>query len=483
MVTMSAAPRVRDVRGRSCRLDRKACGLVLGALLSVGCATRCFGQSDAAVDPDPPSREAAKSYLIPAAEIIGFDFLLNRYNRRFSGVSDYDVSWASIRRNLHGPWVVDNDPFKINQFAHPYQGSIYHGAARSAGLGYWESAAYTFAGSVWWELTGEQTPPSRNDQVASGIAGSFLGEPLFRMSRLVLTNHSDMPRPLREIAAAAISPSAGFNRLVFGERFDSSFDDHQPIYYSSLRLGASRVLGEQAASDLVKLRNADIDFTMDYGLPSQPGYTYNRPFDYFNFRAVASSAQGMEMVSSRGLLFGTDYAAGDRYRGIVGVYGNYDYIAPQLFHVSTTALSLGTTGQWWATPDVAVQGSLLAGLGYSAASTSRPAADDKNYHYGTAPRIGASLRVVAGARAAFDLDAQQYWIGRITNRNAGRDDISRVDAALTWRLHGRHAVTLKYVYSLRRSATPAGGDSRQSLSTVGIFYTLLGLDTFGTVSW
>jgi hypothetical protein len=83
-----------------------------------------------------PSAAPDVSYVIPALEIIGFDFLLNRYNRRFSGSSDYDVSGASIRRNLRGPWVVDNDPFKINQFAHPYQGSLYHDAARSTGLGY-----------------------------------------------------------------------------------------------------------------------------------------------------------------------------------------------------------------------------------------------------------------------------------------------------------------------------------------------------------
>jgi hypothetical protein len=96
----------------------------------------------------PAPADAPKSYAIPAAEIIGFDFLLNRYNHLTSGVTDYDVSWGSIKRNLRGPWVTDNDPFNVNQFAHPYQGSLYHGASRSAGLSYWESAAMTFAGSA-----------------------------------------------------------------------------------------------------------------------------------------------------------------------------------------------------------------------------------------------------------------------------------------------------------------------------------------------
>jgi hypothetical protein len=41
--------------------------------------------------------------VIPAAEIIGFDFGLSRYNRRFSGSSDYDVSRRSIRNNRNSP--------------------------------------------------------------------------------------------------------------------------------------------------------------------------------------------------------------------------------------------------------------------------------------------------------------------------------------------------------------------------------------------
>jgi len=76
---------------------------------------------------------------------------------------------------LHGPWGFDGDDFQVNQLQHPYQGSVYHGFARSAGLGFWPSAAYTFLGSLVWEIAGETTNPSINDQVASGIGGSLLG--------------------------------------------------------------------------------------------------------------------------------------------------------------------------------------------------------------------------------------------------------------------------------------------------------------------
>ena len=75
------------------------------------------------------------------------------------------------------------------------------------------------AGSAAWEIAGENTRPSKNDQISSGIGGTFLGEALFRMSSLLL-ERSEAPRLWRETAAALISPATGFNRLAFGDRFD-----------------------------------------------------------------------------------------------------------------------------------------------------------------------------------------------------------------------------------------------------------------------
>ena len=178
-----------------------------------------------------------KDYSTPALEIIGFDLLLNQFNRRALPGNDYDTSWSSVRRNLRSSWTVENDPFKINQLGHPYQGSMYHGFARSAGLSYWESSLYTFAGSAFWEIAGETTQPSRNDQVASGIGGSFLGESLYRMASLLL-ERGEGTKLWREVGAAAISPSLGFNRLAFN-RFDAIFASRHPAYYSRFAVALS----------------------------------------------------------------------------------------------------------------------------------------------------------------------------------------------------------------------------------------------------
>jgi hypothetical protein len=459
-----------------------AAGLALGSSLAAaqGDATGALGD-DASRD----AVEAAGSWTIPALEIVGFDFLLNRYNHRFSGTTDYDVSGGSIRRNLRSPWVVDNDPFPTNQFAHPYQGSLYHGAGRSAGLGYWQAAALTFAGSAGWEIAGERTPPSRNDQIASGIAGSFLGEPLFRMAHLLLNGSGDVPRWWRQTGAALVSPALGLNRLLYGSRFDAAFDDHDPVYNGRLRIVASGATHDTVGIPQdIKRSEAQLDFALDYGLPGKPGYSYRRPFDHFSLRAVLSNANGVETLITRGLLAGTDYAVGAAVRGVWGLYGNYDYLAPQFFNLSTTGLSLGTTAQWWASRHVALQGSGLVGLGYAAASTgNRGNVDERAFRYGMAPRAGAGLRAIVGERAALEVSGQRYLLGRIANRAAGRDDIQRLDAAFTWRVTGRHAVGVRYAWSQRRTDFPQSGEVLRRLGTVGLYYALLGLDGFGAVEW
>lgn len=379
--------------------------------------------------------------------------------------------------------MVDDDPFKVNQAAHPYQGSLYHGAGRAAGLGYWEASALTFAGSAWWEITGERTPPSRNDQIASGIAGSFLGEPLFRMAHLI-ESHSDLPDAWKHWLAAAVSPPVGLNRALFGTRFESAFADHDPAYYGRLHAGATHAThNDFDASTGFEANAAQLDFAVDYGLPGKAGYTYRRPFDYFNFQVLLSGANGVENLSSRGLLYGTDYAVGDAYRGIWGLYANYDYLAPQIFHVSTTSLSLGTTGQWWLTRQMALQGTVLAGLGYAAASTARWASESPEYHYGMASRAALALRLIAGRRASIDMSARMVSLGRLARRSSGRDEISRVDSAFTWRIRGAHAIGVNYVWSHRSADFPGTPGRRQTLGRVGLYYTLLGQDGFGAVDW
>jgi hypothetical protein len=439
----------------------------------------------------PEAMPAAPDYALPAAEILGFQVLLNRANRYFgTGRDDYRVSIDSVRRNLRSGWGTDRDPFNINQFGHPYQGAMYHGFARSAGFDYWHSLGYAFAGSVVWEIAGEQTRPSRNDQVASGIGGTFLGEALFRMSSLVLEQGGGMPRFWRELAAAAIAPSAGFNRLVFADRHGDVFSSRGAAYFSELGAGYSGSVKRDLGTSAVDFRRneAQVSFAIDYGLPGSDGYQYRRPFDYFNFQGTLSSANGIEAVLTRGLLVGRTYEIGSDHRGVWGLYGSYDYIAPQTFRVSTTALSLGATAQMWLGEETSLQGTAMAGLGYAAVgtthSTLQGSVGERDYNYGVAPQALLNLRVVHGDKLALNLTGREYFVSRVASGTSdGRDNIVRGDATLTWRLAKQHAVSLRVVANRRDVEGPTTGRTRQTQVTVGLFYTLLGRDRFGTVDW
>jgi len=426
-----------------------------------------------------------KSVVLPALEIVGFDFLLNRYNRRYQDRSTYDTSFSSIKHNLHSNWVVDQDRFKINQLFHPYQGSMYFGFARSAGLGFWKSSAYTFAGSALWEIAGETTLPSRNDQLASGVGGDFLGEPLFRMANLLLERGGDSgSRFRRRIGATVISPPTGFNRTFFGDRFDEVYPSHDPIHYSRLLLGtATTTQNVPDPSTGVKRNEGLADFSMDYGIPGKDGYSYGRPFDYFNFQVIASSANGAESVMTRGLLFGTNYEAGQNYRGVWGLYGNYDYLAPQLFRVSSTALSVGTTADWRLSSAVELQGTGLVGTGYAAVGSVLGTNDSDN-HYGVAPQALLSLRLILGNRTSLDLGAHEYFVSSLGGAGrGGRDNIARADASFTVRVYRRNGLTIKYLLTRRDASFPDLGSRTQTRGTIGLFYTLLGHERFGTVDW
>jgi hypothetical protein len=398
--------------------------LILALVLqSVTFAKEADSRSPTHIAPiGPPAPESSKqllhwemrpgrSYLIPALEIPAYIVLLNVFNRHFTEpMSEYRTNGDTIHMHLtDSRWVLDRDQFSVNQFLHPYGGTVYFGLARSAGLNFWESFLYTGAGSFLWEIAGEKTPPSINDQITTSFGGTFLGEPLFRMANLLLeSDDNGKPGFWRELAAAVISPPTGFNRLAFGNRFDEIYSSHNPATFMRLRLGATVNSSSENVSSSIKERGAIGDITFTYGLPGKPGYTYTRPFDYFDFRLTSTTVNTIQSIETRGLLIGTSYASGDSTRGIWGLYGSYDYIAPQIFRVSTTALSLGTTWQTWLSQDVALQGTSLGGVGYGAAGSVQRT-DERDYHYGATPQALLALRLILGDRAMLDVTGREYY--------------------------------------------------------------------------
>src|SRR5690242_15600659 len=68
-----------------------------------------------------------RSYVIPALEIPAYLFLLNQYDRHFTDPRElYRTTGNTIRTHLtDSKWVIDDDQFSVNQFLHPYSGTVY----------------------------------------------------------------------------------------------------------------------------------------------------------------------------------------------------------------------------------------------------------------------------------------------------------------------------------------------------------------------
>jgi len=435
---------------------------------------------------------SARSYLVPAIEIPAFLTPLSIYDRHAypnqteNGIKVYSSTFSSTWDHVvKEHWVIDQDPFAINQFMHPYQGSMFHGFARSAGMNYWQSLAYDNYGSYLWKMAGETDPPSINDQIATGFAGSFFGEALFRMANLMFEEDEASPNFLSKLAGTLISPSTGFNRYAFGNRFRGVFSSGDPATFAWLQLGEGMQANQndQGVKSSAAKNQAMATFSLAYGLPGKDGYTYTRPFDYFQFEfdALANTGNTVDNVMIRGLLLGTDYEAGDSVNGIFGIYGGYDYISPYIFRVSSTSLSLGTTLQAKPMAPVTLQGSLLAGVGYGAAGNITPVGD-RDYHYGVTPQALAAVRLIFGRFAMLDATERYYYVsGTGSDNPGGNESIHRLNTGITVRLFGRQAIGFQYIASTRSAHFPGQLDSHQSVGTVALVYTLLGRTGFGAV--
>ena len=473
--------------------------VILCAIAIILAAPAC-----AAAEDPPAARERAwgtgknyLNYLIPALEVGGFVFAMNQFNRHFVDSDEYDTDGHTFWRNVTSSQVIDKDPFSINQIGHPYQGSIYYGFARSAGLSYWESLFYTLFGSFLWETYGETTRPSLNDHITTGIGGSFVGEALFRMASLLLEGGGENPGFWRELGAALISPPTGFNRLAFGDRFDPIFPSRDPAIYLRVRLGATLTtsvenegLGGQEVNDVEGLA----EYNLSYGLPGKPGYRYRRPFDFFTFDLLvvpnaSSVSNAIENASIRGLLVGTDYSVGNSARGLWGLFGSYDYLSPQIFRVSTTALSLGTVAQWWLSRVVALQGTALGGVGFGAAGTVADRAE-RDYHFGVVPQVVLGSRLIFGDRAMLEVLGRGFFVaagsgreGGVSTSNIGGEIIGRVNAGFSVRIWGPHALGIQYAVSTRDAHQSGLTDRHQRIDTLSLTYNFLGRTRFGAVEW
>lgn len=440
---------------------------------------------------------------MPALQVGGFLALLNGVDRilfpneEVDGVKVFASTPATIWKHLREQrWEIDKDAFDINQFGHPYQGATMYGLVRANGYGFWTSLVGSNIGSFVWEMAGETSQPSLNDLFTTAQAGSLLGEVLYRMADLVIKDDDKTIPPRRkEYSAALLSPPLGFNRRFWSDRFQARLPETWPANTWQLRFGASVGALKQTRTSPVDIlrRDATVDFTMAYGLPGQPGYTWKKPLDYFDFQfsLLANNTNPIEHVLLRGLLVGGEIRQREDSRGIWGLYGSYDYVAPYQFRISNTALNIGTTRQRNFGTNLALQSSVLAGVGWGAAGSPGglpPAKVDdphtRDYHAGVTPQVLLALRLISGNLLSLDADGRQYYvIGGGSDEEPGSELIGRASLGLTVRIVGGHAIGARVVAFKRVAEYGSQPDFTRLERTIGLTYSITGGGGVSAVKW
>lgn len=419
--------------------------------------------------------EYRRNFLVPSIEVPASAFALNLLNRamghEWANVPFFSNLWDHL---LHGPWVFDTDPIHTNFAEHPYNGSVYFDMARSSGLDFYWSFAYAFAGSLVWELGGEAEPPSKNDQVMTSIGGAYIGEALFRSFALIVNGGGASPGFWREAGAFLTSPAAGFNRLLFGDKYRSPIWDERPKVYYRFNAGAGVTRNHDPFGGRQEGGAAMAGFQVEYGQPADEDFRIRHPFDEFRLRFTylwtgLSGSGGTTQVHGTIAGWRLDFGA---FRGIWGIVGNYDFVDAGVYRVGSAAVGLGATGEFALSGTVSLTTTFsLLGVVMGAAGATAQPVGGRDYHEGPGAQSNLDLRLNVGTAALLELSGREFYVGSAAF--PGWEDISYGTLAATVRLWGPHAASLAVNTSRRTAHYPDVPDVKQNASVVTLEYVWL----------
>jgi hypothetical protein len=228
----------------------------------------------------------SRSWGWATGEMLGINFVASMLNEYVRNANFNQISPRSFYANLKRGWTFDDNEFKTNQLVHPFNGQNYFNAARTNGLGFWQSSLMANAGAFIWECCGETHPMSWNDMISTGIGGMARGEWAYRISSLILDNtKTGWRRYMREFAALPFNPIRTGNRFVSYRATTprgnpaSDYDWRPPHLGLQLYAGA-RAIGEGESITENTNYYGFIEGTLQYG--SAFKNERRRPFDRFD---------------------------------------------------------------------------------------------------------------------------------------------------------------------------------------------------------
>lgn len=375
-----------------------------------------------------------RNYWLPAAEVLGVNLGVWSYNRYLTKEGWSDIGWNTVKQNFRTGFVWDYDGYLTNQFMHPYHGSLYFSAARTSGLGFWESAPYTFGGSLVWEYFMEDEPPSYNDIVNTPVTGILLGEISFRVSNIIIDESTGgCERILRETCAFAINPVHGFKRLLRGEIWKSgSAREHKTILLQ-MSLGVNNIFYSR------KLVNnstyALLGFDLTYG--EQVNVAQHRdPFDYFTLHTEVSFTRDDNIVGifASGVLWDTKIHSLGRSKNVLGAYKEVDILINAVYKLSATSIAGQLINIQDISPTARVRSSLsLAAILMGATNSHYSIEYGKDYNIGPGASAQVSSTLLVDKYGSVHLSYKRYWIHTLSGA-AGDEFVGLLRIATTCHL-------------------------------------------------
>lgn len=364
-----------------------------------------------------------RNHLLAAGNVTLVNYLVWQFNW-LAGEPWANVRPSDIRHNFQNGFTWDTNQLGTNFFAHPYHGSVYWGAARGAGLSFWESVPYTLAGSLAWELFAETEQPSINDLIATTAGGMVLGESMYRLAGEVLDDSAGgVERVLREVGAGVISPARGVNRLFSGQAWHRGPAGQQRGTQIHLDLGLDRVSIQRLGGTERFVPSILLAVQMEYGeLASRRKDGIVRPFDFFDLYVAANfadSALAGSQAYAQGVLRGWSQAISTdtgalHDNNVLALVQSFDYQGANIARFGGMGVGLADYLLVRIDTDrrlrlgVDVQWNFLTGV------TSPVATQGRDYNMAAGLSVGVTARYQMGRWGELQLRAREFFLSVVS---------------------------------------------------------------------
>lgn len=397
-------------------------------LIVIILAGAVYSQPDPTQEPSAPQKRAD----IAIAEVVAVNVAVWAWGHYVLDGYWTQIGWESFDVNLRHGFEWDPNKFKTNFFDHPFHGSIYFNAARTNGMNFWESAPFSFFGSLTWELFMESEYPSFNDLAMTTLGGIALGEGLYRFSEQILDDRAGgWDRAWREVAGLAINPVGGFNRLVKGDMFRRrAAINHlrNPLIGYVAVGGRGRVSGDNLEKQEF---TPGFQFSLRYGDPFEE-QSSRSPFDYFTFRYWTSKKDTLRhtTILEQAVLLGKNFRSGKNQDQVhlLGLFQYYDYVNAELMNFGGVTFGPGLLSQFPLGKNYQlVTGPHLGALVLGGSNNEYVVSSQgRNYNFGTGVKGKFNATLQHSKFGALLLEYNYFWIHTIEGA-PGSEQIHMLD--------------------------------------------------------